>query len=89
MDRSTVRELERIYSKREDLQKRREYAMEHYFWVRIINEAFGGTGTRSDICDAVGGVGAMAELFKRVTIETIEQQQQECDRAIVALGGEP
>jgi hypothetical protein len=89
MNKADVEELASLYGKRVDLQKCKEHALQHNFWVGVATDAFGGTGTRSSVLNAIGGTGEFVALMKRSVCEHIEAKQQAIDAQIVKLGGEP
>lgn len=89
INKQTVEDLANLFRRRENLQSAKEFASERNFWLGVINEAFGGSGTRSAVMEAVGGSGTFADLLKRTACEHIEERQKEIDQEIIELGGEP
>lgn len=88
LTREAVVKLAALYQKRADLQKLRETA-NLSFWGNLVNEAFGGTGTRSSVCNGVGGAVALVHLFNRAVDEKLLALMIDIDNQIIDLGGEP
>lgn len=87
--REQVETLDRLYRKRHDIQKAREYASDRHLWIGIADREFGGTGTRSSILNAVGGTADFIALMTRALNEHFEMKQRNLDAEIEQNGGTP
>jgi len=88
IDQYTIKALAKLYDARERLQHVKETANKN-FWIGVVDDAFKGTGTRSNLREAVGGVGELAILLQRTVSDHLEQQMRDLDTQIEELGGTP
>lgn len=89
MTRDEIRKLQAAYDRRDAAAHAHEYADSKNYWLAIVNEAFGGSGTRAAVAEASGGRGELADLLHQVVSRHLHVKVVDADEEIRKLGGSP